>query len=337
MQLVHIHPKDIDIDGEWLLWPEAPDKALADSLAALGQTTPVLADFSRNRPRLVAGYRRTLALRNVRGAVLTALAVDDAAWTHGRPADALGETSDETSPETRFGLLYLASNMGRAVSEAMQVRALRFFTKHAPVSAALETAGPYLGLAPKSRPAGRLEQWAAFPAAFDALLESGNLTLASAPDLARLGPDGREALTPCFRTLRWSRNNLRNLAAWLTETAVRNETTVPGVVRDIGLAEILDKGLSPNDALAAILSAARIARYPHLSGLEARFTELAKALSKGTPFKASPSPGFESDAVTLTVRVGGSDELNAAARGLETMRGRSEWDGLWTLARDGEE
>lgn len=327
MQLISAHPRDIDLDGPWLFWARPPAPELAGSLAALGQAVPVLVDFSPDRPRLVAGYSRAMALRGMKGATLEARPVsepDPDCALYGLPL------------EIRFGLLYLASNAERQPDDAMLVAAARFFTARLSFAETLRLAGPGLKLAPKEKRARDLEAWLSLPEHCDALLRAGFVGLASAQELAALGPD-LAVLEPYLQAVRWSRNSLRNFMSWLGEAALARGESLAGIVRRADLAVCLEAGLSPNDLTARLLARAKETRYPRLTGLTERFAALSGELRQGTRLRLSPSQGFESDAVHLEADIASRADLERLLADLALAAGRGQWEKLWSLVRDAED
>lgn len=324
VQHLAIHPRDADITGESLFWDAPPDGALAASLEDMGQLVPALAEIVDDRPRILAGRARVLALRRLTGRTLDARVV---AW----PGPECGQ-----SPPIWRGLVYLASNMGRAPDEAMLVKAGRYFTAHVPVPEFLRLAGPYLGqaLAAGSR---RLAQWLELPAAADDLLFSATVPLAAAPVLSGLSPGELEALRPWLSGVRWSANTLGGFVTPLREAARAARRPLAETIRQALARADLDASLSPNDRLARLTRAARGERFPVLTGIEERFAALSRGLVKGTPFTLHPSRGFESDAVTLEVRIAGRESLDRAAADLARLAGRGDWEALWSVAHGQED
>lgn len=321
LTLMTVHPRDLDVSGEHLLWPGEPSPELARSLEAQGQMTPVLADFSTRRPTLVAGARRVKALLTLR---LPALALDV------RPDP--GE-----DPDTARALAYLASNQGREHGEARLVAAARYFQGRMAFAGFLEQAGPLLGLDPADRRVRHLRAWLSLPGWMDELLEAGNLPLAGAEALARFPAGDLDALRPYLAAARWSRNHLENVLEWLAET---------GLARGVGLAEVLAASelpavlaaeLSPADRVNRLVLGARRLRLPRLCALEAGFAGLARTAAAGTNWRIHPSQGFESDAVRLEIRIGDREDLAKAVRDLAAMAERPHWDELWGVARAGED
>ncbi|NDY56410.1 chromosome partitioning protein ParB [Desulfovibrio sulfodismutans] len=320
MQHLAIHPRDADVSGESLFWDNPPHEALARSLAEMGQLVPALAEIVDDRPRILAGRARVLALRRLPGRTLDARII---AW----PGPDCGH-----SPEVWRGLVYLASNMGRAIDEAMLVKAGRYFSAFVPAPEFVRLAGPYLGpaLASGSR---RLTDWLSLPEKADELLFTGTVPLAGAQALAGMDREDLDALWPWLTAARWSANTLARFVTPLREAARASGRSLSETA-DTALAGVgADQGLSPNDLIARLSAAAKSARYPVLTDLEERFAALSRGISRGTAFTLHPSRGFESDAVTLELRAADAATLRQAAADLARMAAHPDWQALWSLAR----
>jgi len=303
------HPRDLEITAGHLFWFVPPDDALLASLSCLGQTTPALVVFDGDRPVLAAGARRAEALRRLRGRPLAAAVPE--------PED-LPAAVTALSPALRLGVLYLASNLGRTVTDPMLLAAGRYFLAHGSQADFETLAGPYL-FAAGDRRARLLARWLTLPPPLDALLASGHLPLAAAGTLAGCDTETLAAFAPLLAALRWSRANLENVLAWTREAAAMAGETPAAVLARSGAPDLLGRGLSPNDLAAGLLAALRRMRYPATTSLEARFAILARELTRGSRVRLKPSQGFEADAVTVEVTVRGAEDLTEAAGRLAAM------------------
>ena len=216
MQPLFLHPRDIDLSAPHLFWAAPPDAALTDSLAALGQVTPALVLETDGRPILAAGSRRAAALRELKGRTLCALALPEA--DPDAPAHPLSPDGGPLPLALRLGLVYLASNLGRAVTDAMAAAAGRYFAPLVGVDGFLALAGPQL-FAPGDRRGRLVARWLALPPALDALLASGHVPLGAGERLAALAPDDLDAFMPLLAAVRWSRGSLSAALGFLTEAA----------------------------------------------------------------------------------------------------------------------
>lgn len=324
MQPLFLYPRDVDTEAAHLFWSAPPDAALTLSLDRLGQTTPALVIATEGRPILAAGSRRALALRELRGRTLAAVAVDQTSMAGDGP---------DLPPDLWLGLLYLASNMGQTITEAMLVAAGRYFTAQASPDDFLSLAGPYL-FAPGDRRGRLVLRWLDLPPACDALLASGHVPLGAGELLAGCDGDTLTALLPLLSALRWSRANLQNALSWLTEAATLAGERPAALLARCGALELTGRGLSPNDLTAGVLAALRRLRYPATTTLEARFAALSRELVRGSRVKLKPSQGFEADTVTVELVVRRPAELSKAAAELAAMAASPVLPKLLTVARE---
>jgi len=333
VQPLFLHPRDLDIAAPHLFWAAPPDTALLVSLDRLGQTTPALVAATDGRPILVAGSRRAAALRELRGRTLAAVAVDLAAPPNPDAPDAPGSPGAELPLPLRLGLLYLASNLGRAVTDAMAVAAGRYFAAHGPVDDFLALAGPYL-FAEGDRRARLVAGWLGLPPAWDALLAAGNVPLGAAGRLAGLDADTLAAILPLAGAVRWSRGSLDNALTWLGEAARLAGEPPAALLARSGAMDLPGRGLSPNDLSAGLLAALRRLRYPSLTTLEARFAALSReVLPGGSRVKLHPGQGFETDAFTLETTIRRPEDLARAAADIQAMAGAPALPRLLAVAR----
>jgi ParB family chromosome partitioning protein len=314
--IVAVRAEDVEATHPCLFWACPPDEAFARSIAEQGQLAPVLVDLRSGRPSLVCGFKRVTVLRGL-----------------GRPVLARAVEADEMER----GLAYLADNSGRALDEGLRLAALRYFAPLLPRERLALEIGPRLGLAPRSRELGLLLGFLDLPAAFGAHLTAGRLPLAVAAVLARLAPEDLAAVEPFFRTLAWSRSAAVQFVTWLFEAGRAADRPLSALLERDGFAAILAANLSPRDAIERLLARARGLRYPTLAGLERRFSELGRRLTRGTPWRVEPVQHFESRAVELRARVGTARQLAAAAKSLAALRGLGLWDELWNLGEAGDD
>lgn len=322
MQPLFLHPRDIDLSAPHLFWAAPPDAALTDSLAALGQVTPALVLETDGRPILAAGSRRAAALRELKGRTLCALALPEADPDGG-----------PLSLPLRLGLIYLASNLGRAVTDAMAAAAGRYFAPLIGVDGFLALAGPQL-FAPDDRRGRLVARWLTLPPALDDLLASGHVPLGAGERLAALAPDDLDAFLPLLGAVRWSRGSLSAALGFLTEAARLAGETPAATLSRSGLLDLPGRGLSPNDLTAGLLAGLRRLRYPAVTTLEARFTALSRELSRGSRVKIRPSQGFESDSATFEVTVKNRQELSKAAADLAAMAAAPALPRLLSVAQE---
>jgi ParB family chromosome partitioning protein len=300
-ELLTVLPDALDTTGPWLFLhdPEAPcEDITAAALQALGQVQACLVVREGDGYRLITGLEIFICLRET-GTPVQVQIIE---------ADALEK-----------GLLVLAEASGKPLGHGMQVAALRYFSAHADEGLIEEKVRPLLGHGSASALWARLKAWLTLSEAWDEHLKAERLPLEAVDVLTRLKADDLDALKPFFASISWSKNNAVNFLTWLWETSVREGKSVEALLGEAGMAELLDSGLSPKDATAKLMQKARRLRYPTLCEMEERFTRRAKEITAGTRWTLQPSKNFESEAVTLSVRIKGEGELEKARKELADL------------------
>jgi ParB family transcriptional regulator, chromosome partitioning protein len=304
----------IDTGSPALFWAEEPDVRLVDSMRSYGQLQPVHVVEAGGGMLLAAGYKR------VKAALLLGLEVKAV------------EVDAVTAID--LGIAYLLSNMDRTPTEAMFVKAFRYFHACCAEPELRERILPLLGVAPESRQAKLLMHWTTLEHRWDALLARQALPLAAAEILTRMSADERESLVPFFHAFKWSRQNAVQWLTWIVERARTEGAGVGELIERTGMKTILCReGLSPKDAIERLCESARALRYPLLSGMRARFDALAADIARGSGWTISQPTMFETTEVELKSRCRSQDDLERIARELETIRAGRQWAQLWSVVR----
>ncbi len=294
-----------------LFWAAEPDETLIDSIREFGQTAPILARDTDNGMELVAGYRRLQVLRQQGDLALARMV------SAPSPLD--------------LGLIYMADNTGRVLDDGMRLAALRYFHPLLNDAALKKDILPRLGVKPKSKDARLLATWLDLPTEWQDHLAVGRVPLAAGDVLARMDDSDRDAVTPLFQKLAWSRSNGVNVLTWLFETGKMTDTPIAEVLQRAGLADTLSQGLSPKDAIARLTAGARLARFPHLATLQDDFNRAAREITAGTAWRVTQPNNFETGGAELSIQARNNDQLAKAVKDLETMAGLSPWTTLWNL------
>lgn len=310
-ELISLNPNDLDLDSPCLMWPEEPGEQLRRSIKEIGLVQPLIVSVDGPRPRLVAGYKRA--------GILSELGV-------------FAPAREIQAGPVEQGLVYLADNAGRTVTDPMQAAAVRYFAEHLDKSGLEKILAPALDIQPQSRQWHLLMTWSGLSRKWDAHLEAGRVPLAAALVLEKYDSGDLQAVEPFFRDLAWSRSSAVNFLTWIWETARAAGKTVDQVVRENCPAPGEPQDLSPKDAQSRLLNLARAARYPNLAELDRRFEELRAKIRGNGPWRLEPARNFETGAVDLSVRVGSRDDLARAADSLRNVAGSELWDRVWTLA-----
>jgi len=304
-------PASIHNGGAHLFWAVKPSESLVQSISEFGQTTPVIVCETENGLELIAGHARHTVLSTTGQPVLARMATDIS--------------------DTDKGLLYLADNSQRVISDGMRLTALKYFVQLMNERQLKADILPRFNIKPKSKDAKLLLAWLTLDARWQALLESGNVPLAAATPLARMNSEEQNAVVPLFTTFSWSRSNAVNVLTWLFETAKMRASSVQEVMQQAGMTDILSQGLSPKDAIQKLATAARLARYPELTRLQDAFATAAREITAGTRWRMNQPNNFETGGSELTIQVKDADQLAQAAKDLHALSGSATWDTIWKL------
>lgn len=299
----------IHADGAHLFWADSNLESLKDSISEFGQSAPVLVFESGNGLGLAAGRSRLSILADLDRPVLARM-VEDAT-------------------DVDLGLLYLADNVQRPMDDAMRLKALKYFAPLMDAGSLTTDILPRLGVRPKSKDGKLLLAWLALPEPWQELLEHGNVPLAAGAVLDRMDRTDQQAALPLFAGFSWSRSNAVNALTWLFETGKMTDTPVEAVMQRAGMTDMLLQGLSPKDAIARLCAAARQARYPELSALQARFIAASSAITGFTRWRLTQPDNFETGGAELAVQVKDAVQLRQAVEDLEAMAGSPEWAPIW--------
>jgi ParB family chromosome partitioning protein len=290
-----------NMESPSLFWPRTFDQRLLESLEQNGQLVPVLATFDGDVCCLLAGQRRVRALAALNQPVHTLILED-------------------VSPLQR-GIIYLESNSSEPLDDGAMIRALRYF---ASCTRDLDPLAPYLGLSSHGRQWSLVCAWLILPASWDDLLVKGHVPLA----LTRFDPDDLHILQAYFQDMSWSRNNALHFATWIWEASRMKGCSVGALMNELGLNEILSLDLSPKDAMARMLAAARTGRYPRLCLQEREFRKRSQDVVAGSHWRIDQPDNFETRAVALSTRIASPEDLAQRVEELAHIAQDKVWDHL---------
>lgn len=142
---------------------------------------------------------------------------------------------------------------------------------------------------------------------------SGTLSMPMALELS--SPEPREAATDLalmFETLRLSLNKQREVLTLIREIAAREDLSIPDVLNDPNLQEILrDDDRDRNQKARSVRTLLRQRRFPAITRAESVFEKHAGTLYLGDHMKLIPPAGFESSVYTLRMDFSNPDELRS--------------------------
>jgi hypothetical protein len=292
--LIRLDAREIDLSGDWILWPREPDNILLESLQTQGQLQPVLVQ-DQNPTRLISGYSRVLALRELE-------------------RDVLAIKTDMAGKDP--GLVYVQSNCGREPATGQKIAALRYCRRDTEL---LKKMYPALGIDASSREHKLWEDWLGVEEKWDSLLSRDHLPLRAGVFLAKMDPEDREVLYPFFRKLSWSQSNALKFFTWLIESARMQEGSPAELIREKGLEEILSEGLSPKDATSRIINRLYSLRYPHVAVFLEKKDALCREITAGTGWRAAHTKNLESAELSFCAAVNSTSQMKKLARELAEL------------------
>ncbi len=307
-KITSLDPQVVDASGSWLFWARDPDEQFRQSLRELGQLEPVLVAHDPGGLSLVAGYKRLKACHE-QGAAVQAVQI-------------------EADTVTR-GWIYFQSNRQSRLDSKDLVLAGRFFSQHLGQEELLNILRRMVPSGADARLPDLICRWLYLPADWDNLLQAGHIPLQATHWLSRLEEEELQALHPFFRELRWSESNARKFLARLTETSLRERTSLSSLIQDSKLESILQQDLSPKDRVQRLMHEARRLRYPELTKLEDEFSDLVRQISQDSKWKITADPSFETDRLGLSLAVSSPRELEEAVKELQRMTERNELSRIW--------
>ncbi|MCF8104333.1 MAG: ParB/RepB/Spo0J family partition protein [Desulfohalobiaceae bacterium] len=308
-----IDPHRIEAAGAWLFWSGAPDSRLTRSLEQLGQLEPVLAAEEGGGIRLVSGYKRLLACKEL-----------------GRPVWVRFVVGDDF----RKGRLYLHANLYQRPSGAGLVSCARFFQTQLKTEEVRGFLEEELRGFVSGKVLDQVEKWLFLEGFWVRALKKGRVPFEAGPLLASVCLDDRESFISFFESLSWSWNKARNFLTWTRESAKRDRVSTARLVQREGLLDILQKDLSPNDMQKHLLQRAYSIRYPVLAGLEQGFKALQDDLGKKSVWRILPEQHFEANGFTLQTRIRERTDLDRALEQLQDLRDEDSFDPIWQWQRD---
>ncbi len=295
-ELLALDPEDIcDLDS-CLFWAEPCGEKLFDSLRLWGQMEPVLVEKKSNRFSLIAGYKRYLAARNLSRTLY--------AWQQDSPG------------AWEKGVFYILSNWGQQLTPGRIISALRYFQ---PLTGDHEHIYSLLGISEPFGTKNMYTAWLSLPQSLDPLLENNPHLLACARQLGTWSHQDLQALSPFLERLHWSRNKAVKFVDLLSRNAARNNATIQDIADQLGLADILDKDLSPKDKMQNLLEVLYRSGYPEYFRLMDETQKRLKQWTKDTGWRCNHPNRFESPDLEFSIRVQNFEHLRHAAQQLQEI------------------
>jgi ParB family chromosome partitioning protein len=279
------------------------DETLRASIHDLGLLQPLILVGQRPPYRIVSGYRRYVACRELGHASLPARIVS------GNDA------------ERRCARIAISDNaLQRPLNLVETARALNLLGRFWLEPAELMAVARDCGLAVGRELLARLSAVTALPAAIQRGLVEGWLALPTALELGALAPPEQAPLVALLRRLRVSTNKQRELLTHLRETARREGVTPSALLAQPALHAIChDPQLDRNQQGARLRQLLWQRRYPAYAAARQEFAERLNALALAHGLQLDAPPYFESSELTLTLRFRDAAGLQRLAQALERL------------------
>lgn len=299
--------ESIDCSGAWLFWAEPADAAFIRLIEKMGQLEPVLIAREQGRFRLVTGYKRVAACRELQ-----------------RPVRYRSINGNDLCK----GRMYLHLNLQRRITGSGLVRAARFFQSVSDSKDRNGLESEFEGLVP-AKMLGVLKHWLHLEPFWDEGLHAGRVPFEAGPVLAGLEASDRQACEPFFTELSWSWNKARHFLNQLLESAGRDGLQPAALLRRERLADILQKELSPNDCLKELLQRSASIRYPVLTRLEGSFQAVQADCVRKTRWRILPEQHFETNGFLLQTPVRSRKDLERSLEQLRRLLEQEAFEPVW--------
>ena len=307
-QVLWLQAEGIDCSGAWLRSSADPDASFMSSVAEFGVMEPVLVAQKGDFWTLVSGWKRVSACAQLKTGV-----------------PCVSVQGDDLS----LARIYLQMNRARFSSGTQALIWARNVGRHVPQEKAEDLWNQELRPLLSAKEWRALRAWLQVDPAFDPVLCQGHVPFELGPVLASLSPEEGRQLLPLFADMAWSFNKARQVVTWAAERARRAGGSVQEVCAECGVWDILNQDLSPKDAQRAVLEHIRAARFPQLTRLEQAFAQAQSQAVGRTSWRILPEQHFESNGLTLQVRVRSQQEAEQVASSLHSVISSLSFTALW--------
>jgi ParB/RepB/Spo0J family partition protein len=289
---------------------------LVESIRAVGLQQPVVVAELDEHYKIVIGARRVLACKELGWKKIPALARRN---------------------ETREQLLWLSlqeKTGGRLLNAMEKSRALQRFAIlwHGDLERLQKEICPLIDIPPTVEAVETYLFFKEFSEPRQDDLAAGRLTPQHAELLRPLRPeDRRVAADKLFGDRRVSLPEARELVDNVSSLAARDGVGVKEIFEQPEIKEIfVNESWTPRQRAGQLRSYLQHERFPRLSDTEEKFARLAEPLAKHN-INVRPPRFFEGNELTLTLRAGEAEAINAAVSAMQEATKRGLWKKLFAL------
>ncbi len=290
-------------DNRFRITTDTDTTRLAASLQTTGLINPPVLLETDSGFRIVCGFRRVAACRQLAWSKLHARILPDA-----------------TDPLHCVRLAVTDNAFQRSLNPLETSRGLALLSEFYPDPASLAEAAAPLGLPGNASLIRKLLPLCRFhPDLQDGILTE-HIALPVALELDTFSPDEGLALAGLLRSLNLSLSKQREIVGLVKEIALREELPVHRVLDASPIRETMaDPDPDRNRKAARIRSYLRRRRFPAITEKEERYASLVRQLKLEPGVHLTPPPHFEGPAYTLTLQFRNHAELAARRDALDRL------------------
>lgn len=310
-----IKDEEIEEGPEFLLsWGFDLD-GLKASLERIGQVTPLLLRPDGTRFKLICGFRRLTAMRELGSREVTGLILPD-----------------EISRKDAL-LLALEENLShRRFNNAEKVLALSHLSSVFQKDEVIRDYLPRLGLPPKDVVLNRYLSLSELGTDAFSALAGGELDPEAAELLLNFHKQDRSALMSLFKLLRPSRNKRREIVIWTYEIFKRDGLSVENLLDEPDFRKVLNAdNLSRPEKEKRIRSLLHARRFPNLRKAQKEQTRLLNILNLSKNLELNPPQNFEGLDFTMNFTFTDLPGLKTRVKELERLASSPEMAALIDL------
>jgi ParB family chromosome partitioning protein len=276
---------------------------LIDSIEKIGLMHPPVLTSNFSGYKIVCGFRRIAACRDLGWDQLT--------------ARVLGETADRF----QTAQLAIADNaLQRSLNLVEASRALNLLADVCPDQTQFREAALTLRLPVSASVADKVKKICQLPERIQEGIVAGTIGMSMALALGELDQPVGEALLGLFDQLKVGLNKQRELLLLLKEIARRENRSIQQLIAEKALQKILiNAQLDRAVKRQKIRSYLQQRRYPSISKAAANYEKWVKQLKLGNAINLIPPRNFEDAAFTMTLRFNNREGLSDLKKKIEEI------------------
>ena len=296
----------IDIDTEDLTFRITTRSDIEDLLVSIqniGLIQPPVLRANSSGYTIVCGFRRIAACRKLGWTRITARVLEKGADRFKTAQLAIAENS-----------------LQRSLNLVETSRALKLLADFSPDSQLQREAAETLGLPISRSVAPAIKKICRLPLSVQKGILRETINLSMALELGELDPATAEDMIQLFDQLKVGLNKQRELLLLLKEIAEREDTTIPQLIAEKPLQEIL-KTAEMDRAVKRqkVRSFLRQRRFPAITKAETEYHKWLKKLKLGKNINLTPPKDFEANTFSITLYFNSRQDLSDLNKRIEKI------------------